>query len=107
MPAPIEVHCPECQATLKLKNRDAVGRKVPCPKCKQPFVIELPADDELEVIDDFDDFDDFDEFGEADDFGDLDEATANVKKPTAAPKKSSGKKVWIIVGSIVGVAILG
>ena len=104
MPAPIEVHCPECQATLKLKNRDAVGRKVPCPKCKQPFVIELPADDELEVIDDFDDFDDF---GEADDFGDLDEAAASVKKPAAAPKKSSGKKVWIIVGSIVGVAILG
>ena len=34
MPAPIEVHCPECQATLKLKNRDAEGRKVPCPKCK-------------------------------------------------------------------------
>ena len=55
MPAPIEVHCPECQATLKLKNRDAEGRKVPCPKCKQPFVIELPADDGLEVIDDFDD----------------------------------------------------
>ena len=107
MPAPIEVHCPECQATLKLKNRDAVGRKVPCPKCKQPFVIELPADDELEVIDDFDEFDEFDDFGEADDFGDLDEAAAGVKKPTAAPKKSSGKKVWIIVGSIVGVAILG
>ncbi|HAB10915.1 MAG TPA: hypothetical protein DCE47_04410, partial [Planctomycetaceae bacterium] len=59
MPAPIEVHCPECQATLKLKNRDAEGRKVPCPKCKTPFVITIPDDDE--VLDDFDDFDDFDE----------------------------------------------
>ena len=57
MPAPIEVHCPECQATLKLKNRDAEGRKVPCPKCKTPFVITIPDDDE--VLDDFDDFDDF------------------------------------------------
>ena len=56
MPAPIEVHCPECQATLKLKNRDAEGRKVPCPKCITPFVIMIPDDDE--VLDDFDDFDD-------------------------------------------------
>ena len=107
MPAPIEVHCPECQATLKLKNRDAVGRKVPCPKCKQPFVIALPAEDELEVIDDFDDFDEFDDFGESDDFGDFEEPATGVTTPVAAPKKSSGKKVWVIVGSIVGVVILG
>ena len=105
MSAPIEVHCPECQATLKLKNTDAVGRRVPCPKCSQPFVIELPADDGLEVLDDFGDFDDFDEFDEAEDFGDIDEASAKPKP--VAKKKSSGKKVWIIVGSVLGVGILG
>jgi uncharacterized protein (TIGR03067 family) len=104
MSAPIEVRCPECQATLKLKNTDAVGRRVPCPKCSQPFVIELPADDGLEVLDDFDDFGELDEFDEAGDYGDIDEVSAKPKP--AAKKKSSGKKVWIIVGSVLGVGIL-
>ncbi|MFP6703870.1 MAG: hypothetical protein VB861_19130, partial [Planctomycetaceae bacterium] len=102
MSAPIEVRCPECQATLKLKNTNAVGRRVPCPKCSQPFVIELPADDGLEILDDFDDFD---EFEGSEDFGDIDEASTKPKP--VAKKKSSGKKVWIIVGSVLGVGILG
>ncbi len=102
MPAPIEVHCPECQATLKLKNRDAAGRKVPCPKCKQPFVITIPDEDEV-----LDDFDDFDEFDEGDDFGDLDEAPASSAKSQAAAPKKSGKKLWIIVGAVVGLAVVG
>jgi len=104
MPAPIEVHCPECQATLKLKNRDAVGRRVPCPKCKQPFVIELPEEDEFEALDDFSEFD---EFGEGDDFGDLDEAAAPAAQAKPAAKKSSGKMVWIILGSVLGLGGLG
>ena len=107
MPAPIEVHCPECQATLKLKNRDAVGRKVPCPKCSQPFVIELPQEEELEVLEDFSEFDEFDEFDEGEDFGDLDEAASPAAKSPPVAKKSSGKMVWIILGSVLGVGLLG
>jgi uncharacterized protein (TIGR03067 family)/prepilin-type processing-associated H-X9-DG protein len=106
MSAPIEVHCPECQATLKLKNTDAVGRRVPCPKCSQPFVIELPADDGLEVLDEFEDLDGFDEFGD-DDFGEMEQASAPAAPPKFGAKKSSGKAIWIILGSVLGVAGLG
>ena len=46
MPSPIEIQCPNCSKTLKLKNDSAVGKKVPCPKRKKPFVIELPQAEE-------------------------------------------------------------
>lgn len=42
----VTVTCPSCKANLKLKNRNSVGKKVPCPKCKQPFVV---VADEAEV----------------------------------------------------------
>lgn len=42
----ISVKCPKCNANLKLKNRSAVGKRVPCPKCKKPFVVAAPPDDE-------------------------------------------------------------
>ncbi|MFN0052971.1 MAG: DUF1559 domain-containing protein [Planctomycetales bacterium] len=42
----ISVECPNCQARLKLKNRNAVGKKVPCPKCQQSFVVEAPPEEE-------------------------------------------------------------
>ncbi len=45
----ITVSCPSCKASLKLKNSNAVGKKVPCPKCKKPFVVKAPPaeDDEF------------------------------------------------------------
>ena len=42
----IATQCPKCSAVLTLKSRKAVGKKVPCPKCGQPFVVrpvERPA----------------------------------------------------------------
>ena len=54
---PITVQCTHCGAQLKLKDRSKVGRKVGCPKCRKPFVIQAPATD-----DEFD-FPDLDEFG--------------------------------------------
>lgn len=39
----ITVFCPSCKASLKLKSRSAVGKRVPCPKCKKPFVVTEPA----------------------------------------------------------------
>ncbi len=49
------ISCPHCAATLKLKNNKFVGKKVPCPKCKQPFVVEQPPEDEerVESLDDY------------------------------------------------------
>ena len=47
MPDLISTQCPKCKATLKLKNRKAIGKKVTCPKCKQPFVVKpLPEPDD-------------------------------------------------------------
>ena len=64
MSSAISIQCPHCQATLKLKNRKAVGKKVPCPKCKQPFVVKpLPeAEDEDDFLGDVDSFDE--DYGE-------------------------------------------
>jgi hypothetical protein len=43
MTTSIAVQCPSCQATLKLKNEAALGKRVPCPKCGEPFVLKRPA----------------------------------------------------------------
>ena len=59
MPSPISIQCPHCSQTLKLKNPKLLGREVPCPKCKTPFVLEEPEPEE-DVFDDFGD----DEFGD-------------------------------------------
>ena len=37
----IKTGCPHCGAELKLKSDQSVGRKVPCPKCRTPFVVEI------------------------------------------------------------------
>src|SRR5258708_15305693 len=42
----ISVECPKCHAKLKLKTRSAVGKRVPCPKCKKPFVVAAPPEGE-------------------------------------------------------------
>ena len=39
MTEPIVVQCPHCQAKFRLKSRAAVGKRLPCPKCKTPFVV--------------------------------------------------------------------
>lgn len=49
----ITVKCPACKASLKLKSRSAVGKKVPCPRCKKPFVVKAPppeSEDELAFL---------------------------------------------------------
>lgn len=45
MPERIEIFCDHCDASLKLKNRNSVGRLVPCPKCGERFRVEIPAED--------------------------------------------------------------
>jgi len=119
MPEPFAVECPKCHATLKLKNASAVGRKVPCPKCKEPFVIELPdTDDEFaEGDDEFgdesgadvdDDFGDDDDWG-GDDFGEPEDEPKPASTSTSTPKpkpKSSKAKWWIIGGSIASVLVI-
>jgi hypothetical protein len=37
----LSTKCPACGKVLKLKSEAAVGRKVPCPDCHEPFVVKL------------------------------------------------------------------
>lgn len=39
MSGQISTRCPHCSKKFKLKNDSAIGKKVPCPQCKQPFVV--------------------------------------------------------------------
>src|ERR1051326_1084797 len=35
--------CPSCEARVLVKNHAMIGRKIECPRCKYPFVVEKPA----------------------------------------------------------------
>ena len=116
MPTLVQIQCPHCQALMKLKSRDPLGKQVPCPKCKTPFVAKEKAAPE----DDYDDYDDYgpdDEFAEDDGFED-DFAPRPKRKSGGKKKKSSKKKKkagsnkglkigLIIGGSVLGVALVG
>ncbi len=78
---PLSVRCPECEAGFKLRNRDLIGRRIPCPECGfrftvrpereavaeilEPEAVALlePADSdaELRALDNFDDMQDLPE----------------------------------------------
>ena len=114
MPSPISIECPHCSQTLKLKNPKLLGRKVPCPKCKTPFVLEEP-EPEGDVFDEFDDFgDDY-----SDDYGDDEfDAPPPPRKRRAAgggkgkgkKSKKSGRPGWVlpvaIGGGVLGIAAI-
>ncbi len=36
---PLSVLCPECNASFKLRNRDLIGRRMPCPECGHRFTV--------------------------------------------------------------------
>jgi hypothetical protein len=46
--APIRCSCPHCAGRLGI-NPKFVGKKIKCPKCQQPFVVEPPEDEVVEV----------------------------------------------------------
>jgi hypothetical protein len=107
----LSVQCPKCGAKLKLKNRSAAGKKIPCPKCSKPFVVELPPDD-----DEFADLAAADESAAAED-DDSEEPSrlppARTGKPSAkkAPKKrraGSGnwKKPALVAGTVTVLLVL-
>jgi predicted Zn finger-like uncharacterized protein len=103
--AKLQAVCPHCDASFKLKDRRAVGRRVNCPTCGDPFTIELgDADDDLEFEDD-DDFDD----EPADDFEEdrrLPRRTTTAKK-SKRTKAQKGTAAAIVIYAIAGVLVLG
>ena len=103
MPSPISVACPNCEATLKLKSREAEGKKVRCPKCEKPFVVKLPAVED-EVVDEWD--------LPTEDDADEEPPPPPVRKGAGKKKKKSRsggfQKPALIVGAaLVAVAMIG
>ena len=45
------VACPSCGASLKVTKDSLIGKRVPCPSCKTPFVIKVPTGDYIPLAD--------------------------------------------------------
>jgi hypothetical protein len=45
----IRIPCPQCGRELKLPDRKLLGRRGKCPKCSHSFVLEEPAEVQLEL----------------------------------------------------------
>ena len=39
---PFVIHCPACEAKLKVRKRELVGRRVPCPRCGEAVRVKAP-----------------------------------------------------------------
>jgi DNA-directed RNA polymerase subunit RPC12/RpoP len=129
--------CPHCSKILTLKSEAAVGRKVPCPQCREPFTVKLlrtrpkpPVEEQVEEYDEYggsyDEYDDqaYDDYGD-DDYGDSaaddgqheDDKSApqrassakSSKKTSKKKKKTAGLPPWLTYAAfgLAGVLVLG
>src|SRR5580704_10843429 len=46
------VACPSCGASLQVTKESLIGKRVPCPSCKTPFVIQVPTGGYIPLADD-------------------------------------------------------
>ena len=79
----LQSQCPSCSKILNLKSKTAFGKRVACPKCKKPFVVE-PYEEEEYYEDEDDGYDSYE-----DDYDD------GYEEEEAAPRRgreSSGGK---------------
>ncbi|MEX0727889.1 MAG: MJ0042-type zinc finger domain-containing protein, partial [Planctomycetaceae bacterium] len=90
------VSCPECATKLRLKDRRAVGKRVKCPKCEVPFLVEIPAageEDPLDFLDDFDAAPPSRARSRSDEESDdVDDAPSKPKRKTSSKKKKKRRK---------------
>ena len=56
MSSRLKATCSHCQSVLSLKDERAVGKRVKCPRCGEPFIVEITPE-EVEFVDEFDDED--------------------------------------------------
>jgi hypothetical protein len=40
--------CPHCEARVPIKDEKMIGEEINCPKCRKPFVVEDPGDEEAD-----------------------------------------------------------
>jgi len=120
MPDLVKIRCPHCQASMKLKSRKPLGKKIACPKCSEPFVAKAvrtaatvksgtkrpaaatvkakPKKRKPAPVEDYDEFDEFSDAlgGDAgyDDYGadDFDEFDEPPRKQSGARKAKKKKK---------------
>lgn len=52
MSEPFTVRCPQCRSKLKLKSSAAVGKEVPCPKCRHRFIVPVKDSPEKQAAKD-------------------------------------------------------
>lgn len=98
----ISVSCTNCEATLKLKDPSVIGKKVRCPKCQEPFLVEAPPGDDFT--------DDFEDFSEGDDEEQMEEEFSSrrgKKGKGKGKKKKSGAGSKILMYSLIGVLAIG
>jgi hypothetical protein len=94
MSSPVVVKCPHCHSELKIKNSALLGKKAPCPRCGEKFILEEAAPNEDEF--DFGAGDDYgdDDYGAAGSGGDddYDSPPSRSRSSTGSGKKKKGKK---------------
>lgn len=47
---PFDIACPHCERKMRVKNEALLNRKVRCPNCQQPFIVEDPSAVEAEAF---------------------------------------------------------
>src|SRR5579872_7101549 len=52
MSSAVTVVCPSCEAVLKVTKPSLVGKKVACPSCRKPVLIEAPKSVAIAPADD-------------------------------------------------------
>jgi tetratricopeptide (TPR) repeat protein len=124
MSSRLKATCSHCLSVLTLKDERAVGKRVKCPRCSEPFVVEITPEED-EFIEEYDEFVDEGEW-ESDDYSSgnsdgWDEADAWDAEPAprrSRPAGSSGrsrrqvaassksKPVLLIGGAIAVAAVL-
>ncbi|MFL5329717.1 MAG: DUF1559 domain-containing protein [Gemmataceae bacterium] len=89
-----KVACPSCDAQIPVRDSKLVGRKVACPTCKYPFVVENP--------DGFEPIDDDAPAGKPRKGGDDKDGPRKPKKKAS----NNGMKIGLAVGGVAVVVLL-
>jgi hypothetical protein len=106
--AGITVACSHCGTQLKLKDDSKVGKTAPCPKCKQPFVIEPLDESGDDLAFDEEDFEEAPQPKKAKSKG-TDSKSSGSKKGKGKAKGKKGKKDsgGLMLPLMIGGGVLG
>ncbi len=88
MASSFSVSCPNCSATLKIRDRNKLGKKARCPKCQKPFVLKIDEPDDDDFLSDLGEFEE-DYSDDYDDYDELPPARSSKKRVTSSGRSSS------------------